>query len=163
MTSGYAAPGALAKYLRVSPRHVKEYCVGWQLVPNRAGRFAWADIWRVLWAVREVPAGYHDRMKEPLLDNRDIAAKLGVSERSIQRDVTRTASRFELPRSIALTSRTRRHHPLLIEFWVANVLEPQWLRAAPRPTSVGGVTWRPEFAHTPRDRGAHAASRHDRS
>lgn len=127
----FAQVGDVADYLRVSRRSVTALMSGKSLFPNRAGRFAWEDIWWKLWRVRNVPAEFFGPMTRPLLTNADIAESLGVHERSIRRDGDRDESRYELPAHLDLSERIRRHHPLRIQHWSQGLVVPNWLEPIP--------------------------------
>lgn len=133
---GFAQVGDVADYLRVSRRSVTALMSGKSLFPNRAGRFAWVDIWWKLWRVRNVPAESFGSMTRPLLTNADVAETLGVHERSIRRDGDRNESRYELPAHLDLSERIRRHHPLRIQLWSHGLPVPNWLEPIPAGQSL---------------------------
>ena len=133
---GFAQVGDLADYLLVSPRRVTFLLSGKSLLPNRAGRFAWDDIWWNLWRVRNVPAEFFGPMTQPLLTNADVAEMLGVHKRSIRRDGDRNESRYELPAHLDLSERIRRHHPLRIQLWRQGLPVPNWLEPVPAGQSL---------------------------
>lgn len=128
---GFAQPGELSDYLKVSRRSVTLMVSGKSLLPNNAGRFSWQDIWWKLWRVRNVPHEAFGLMKQPLLTNADVAEMLGVHERSIRRDGDRNESRYDLPPHIDLAERVRRHHPLRIQHWSQVTPVPNWLDPVP--------------------------------
>lgn len=128
---GFAQVGDVADYLRVSRRSVTALMSEKSVSPNRAGRFAWEDIWWKLWRVRNVPAEFFGPMTRPLLTNADVAETLGVHERSIRRDGDRDESRYELPVHLDLSERIRRHHPLRIQHWSRGLAVPSWLEPIP--------------------------------
>lgn len=128
---GFAQVGELADYLTVSRRSVVALLREKSLVPNRAGRFEWSDIWWRLWRVKNVPAEAYVQMKQPLLTNADVAALLGVHGRSIRRDGDRSVSRYELPAHLDLSERIRRHHPVRIQLWAQGLPVPNWLEPVP--------------------------------
>jgi len=97
------------------------------LRPNRAGRFAWDEIWLRLWGIRGVPPASFGAMKAPLLTGADLARMLGVSERSIRRDGDRRPSRYGLPPHLDLAARIRRHHPLRIHAFERGLEPALWL------------------------------------
>jgi len=131
VSSGFAQVGDVADYLRVSRRNVTALMSGKSLFPNRAGRFAWEDIWWKLWRVRNVPVESFGPMTRPVLTNADVADILGVHERSIRRDGDRDESRYELPAHLNLSERIRRHHPLRIQHWSRGLAVPSWLEPIP--------------------------------
>lgn len=131
VSPGFAQVGDVADYLRVSRRSVAALMSGKSLFPNRAGRFAWEDIWWKLWRVRNVPAEFFGPMTRPLLTNAEVAETLGVHERSIRRDGDRDESRYELPAHLDLSERIRRHHPLRIQHWSRGLAVPSWLEPIP--------------------------------
>lgn len=134
--AGFAQVGDVADYLRVSRRNVTALMSGKSLLPNRAGRFAWEDIWWKLWRVRNVPVESFGPMTRPLLTNADVADILGVHERSIRRDGDRNESRYELPAHLDLSERIRRHHPLRIPLWHQGLPVPNWLEPVPAGQSL---------------------------
>lgn len=133
---GFAQVGDVADYLRVSRRNVTALMCGKSLSPNRAGRFAWEDIWWKLWRVRNVPVESFGPMTRPVLTNADVADILGVHERSIRRDGDRDESRYELPAHLDLSERIRRHHPLRIQLWRQGLPVPNWLEPVPAGQSL---------------------------
>jgi hypothetical protein len=128
---GFAQVGEFADYLQISPRRITVLMSGKSLFPNRAGRFAWEDVWWKLWRVRNVPAEAFGSMTRSLLTNADVAEILGVHERSIRRDGDRNESRYELPAHLDLSERIRRHHPLRIQLWRQGLPVPSWLEPVP--------------------------------
>lgn len=128
---GFAQVWDIADYLQISRRSVTVMMSGKSLFPNRAGRFAWEDIWWKLWRVRNIPSEAFGPMKQPLLTNVDVARILGVHERSVRRDGDRNESRYELPAHLDLSERIRRHHPLRIQLWSRELLVPSWLEPVP--------------------------------
>lgn len=136
---GFVQVGELADYLGTSGRSVAALMSGKSVFRNKAGRFAWEDIWWKLWRVRNVPAEAFGPMKRPLLTNADVAAILGVHERSIRRDGDRGKNRYELPTHLDLSERIRRHHPMRIECWSKGLLVPAWLDPVPAGRSLALV------------------------
>lgn len=136
VSPGFAQVGDVADYLRVSRRNVTALMSGKSLSPNRAGRFAWEDIWWKLWRVRNVPVESFGPMMRPVLTNADVADILGVHERSIRRDGDRDESRYELPAHLDLSERIRRHHPLRIQLWRQGQPVPNWLEPVPAGQSL---------------------------
>lgn len=133
---GLIKTGNLADYLLVSKRNVRDLVSNKFLLPNKAGCFAWEDIWWKLWRVRNVPAEAFGQMTRPLLTNADVAEILGVHERSIRRDGDRNESRYELPAHLDLSERIRRHHPFRIQLWHQGLPMPNWLEPVPAGQSL---------------------------
>lgn len=132
---GFATRRMLADHLQVGVRDVIALVAPLGLRPNRAGRFAWDEIWLRLWGIRGVPPARFDAMRMALLTSADLARMLGVSERSIRRDGNRAAPRYGLPPHLDLAARIRRHHPLRIHAFERGLEPEPWLQA---PSPVRG-------------------------
>lgn len=136
---GFATRRQLADHLRVGARGVAGLAAHRGLRANRAGRFAWEQVWDRLWGIRSVPPGFFAAMKAPLLTNADVAAQLGVSARTIRRDGDRSVPRLCLPPHLDLSERLRLHHPLRVRAWADGLPLEAWLRPGPARGALGLV------------------------
>mgnify|MGYP003139314335 CR=1 FL=1 len=126
--AGLATSSEVASYLRISGRSLPMLLAEGKLKCNRAGRFAWADIWRDLWQIPDVPPSQYGRMKASLLTTVEVAQRAGVSDRSILRDGKRKTSLYGLPRHLQLSTRLRRYHPAMIFLWETGESLEDWMR-----------------------------------
>ena len=134
---GFATRRDLTTYLGIGPRNDLK-CIGHRfLKPNRVGLFSWTDIWFRLWRIRNVPVHAFEPMKSPLLTNADVAALVGIHERTIHRDGELPVSRFNLPDFLDLSHRMRRHHPMRIAAWEREQPTPSWLQPVSGGSELG--------------------------
>jgi len=140
----FATAAEAARYLRLSPRRICDVLKEMDAPVNAAGRVPWRRLWKMLWQIQEVPETAHDIMMQPLLTVSDVAARVGVTERSIIRDTDRAYPRYGLPRHVQLSERARRFHPTMVELWELQEPLPEWMRPEPvRPRLPRGVRPRP--------------------
>lgn len=117
----------VADYLQIGRRSIRCVLQEHGVPVNPAGRVRWADLWKVLWLIPEVPPAQYSMMMRPLLSVAETANRVGVCAKSIIRDSGRKHPRYGLPRHLQLSDRTRRFHPEMILLWEMNEALEDWM------------------------------------
>lgn len=134
--AGMATRGQISDYLRISSRFIPNLIDARIIKCNKAERFSWANVWRDVWQIPDVPAKHFSKMMVPLLTVSEVAKRVGVSERSLVRDGDRKTPLYNLPRHVQLSPRHRRYHASMLFLWEIEEGLDDWMLPVRSKSSV---------------------------